>query len=142
MENDPHTPGAKLDAGKPLAALVGDFGLALLEVARVGTHGVEKYTRHGWEKVTNGKQRYRDAMWRHMLIESQEQNDPDSGLRHAAHAAWNALAALELELRVPKKLVLTYVCAYCGAAVARTAGESPGSGEGLGLCASCYSKGV
>lgn len=103
-EHDPngidlHTPGAKADAGKVKAALIGDFGLALLAVAEVGTHGADKYSRGGWECVIDGEQRYTDAMWRHLLRSAHESRDRDSGLTHAAHAAWNALAALELALR-------------------------------------------
>lgn len=94
-----HEPGAKADAGKIKAGLVGDFGLALLAVAEVGTHGADKYTRGGWQHVPNGQERYTDAMWRHLLKAGQEEFDGDSGLSHAAHAAWNALAVLELECR-------------------------------------------
>lgn len=39
---------------------------------------------------------YSDSLIRHLLAESQGQElDPESGLLHAAHAAWNALARLE-----------------------------------------------
>jgi len=103
-EQDPsgisqHSPGAKLDDGKTKAGVLADFSLALLAVAEVGTFGAEKYTRGGWQSVPNGIERYADAEWRHRLKESQELFDADSGLRHAAHKAWNALANLELVLR-------------------------------------------
>lgn len=97
---DLHTYGAKADAGKVKAGVIADFGLALLAVAEVGTHGADKYTRGGWQHVPNGQERYTDAMWRHLLKAGQEEFDRDSGLSHAAHAAWNALAVLELEIRV------------------------------------------
>lgn len=93
---DPHAPGAKLDAGKVKAGLLADFALALTEVAKVGTFGAEKYTRGGWQEVPNAVERYSDAMWRHLLKARHETNDPDSGLTHLSHAAWNALAVLEL----------------------------------------------
>jgi hypothetical protein len=90
-ETDPHgkaanTPGAKMDAGKNRLGLVlGGFALALQEVGKVGTYGAVKYT---------------DAMYRHQFREaSGELNDADTGLAHAAHAAWNALARLELALK-------------------------------------------
>lgn len=103
-EHDPsgieaHKPGAKLDAGKAEAGLLLDFGLALGAVAEVSTFGARKYTRGGWQSVADGQRRYTDAMMRHLLKERREATDGDSGLRHAAHAAWNALARLELELR-------------------------------------------
>ncbi len=93
------TPGAKADKGKVEASLLLDFGQALLSVAAVSTHGVAKYSRHGWLHVDDGERRYKDAMMRHILAQGVEDNDPDSGLSHAAHVAWNALAALELHLR-------------------------------------------
>jgi hypothetical protein len=96
---DQHSPGAKLDAGKPMAGLLGDFGLALMEVAKLGTFGAEKYSRSGWESVENGQERYKDACWRHILKRNREDIDPDSGLDHLAAVAWNALAELELKLR-------------------------------------------
>lgn len=96
---DPHAPGAKLDEGKVKAGLLKLFSRALVEVARVGTFGAAKYTRGGWQHVPNGEERYEDAQWRHLLAEIQEPNDPDSGLPHLAHQAWNALARLELVLR-------------------------------------------
>jgi hypothetical protein len=96
---DQHAPGAKLDAGKVLAGVLGDFSLALAAVAEVGTFGARKYSRGGWQSVPEGEQRYTDALWRHLLTERHESHDPDSDLLHAAHLAWNALARLELHLR-------------------------------------------
>ena len=96
---DQHAPGAKLDAGKIMGGLLGDFSRALLAVAEVGTFGAEKYSRGGWQSVPNGIERYTDAAWRHLLKESLENLDPDSDLLHAAHLAWNALSRLELMLR-------------------------------------------
>ena len=97
----PHEAGAKLDAGKPLAALVlGDFARALLAVSEVGTFGARKYTASGWIEVPDGIQRYDNALMRHWLKgHAGETHDQDSGLLHAAHLAWNALARLELMLR-------------------------------------------
>lgn len=98
---DPKAPGAKLDAGKPRPALVlGDFALALKRVTDVGTHGLGKYSPGSWLHVPEGIDRYTEAMWRHLLDEaSGEEIDTGSGLEHAAHLAWNALARLELMLR-------------------------------------------
>lgn len=96
---DPHEPGAKLDAGKTMAGVLGDFSLALMSVADVGTFGAIKYSRGGWQSVDNGFERYTDAMWRHLIKERHEPVDADSNLLHAAHLAWNALARLELLLR-------------------------------------------
>jgi hypothetical protein len=95
----PHEPGAKLDAGKPRVGLVlGGFSRALLAVAAVGTYGATKYTPNGWRSVPDGAERYADAMGRHLLQEAECSDDPETGLPHAAHVAWNALARLELML--------------------------------------------
>ena len=105
LESDPHgkdqhETGAKLDAGKPRLGLVlGAFANALVEVGKVGTYGAQKYTDNGWLDVPNGKARYTDALLRHVFAETNESHDPDTNLHHAAHAAWNALARLELILR-------------------------------------------
>ena len=98
---DAHSPGAKLDAGKNRLGLVyGGFARALSEVGLVGTYGANKYTANGWVDVPDGISRYTDAMYRHLASEATgEHYDKDTGLRHAAHAAWNALARLDLMLR-------------------------------------------
>lgn len=111
MENvDPngltqHIPGAKLDAGKARLGLVlGGFSNALFAVGAIGTFGAQKYTDNGWLSVPDGEKRYTDAMLRHVLADLGGQpNDPESGLLHAAHAAWNALARLELAIRSDAK---------------------------------------
>lgn len=94
-----HEPGAKLDAGKPMADLLLDFGRALLSVAEVGTYGAHKYTRGGWQHVPDGVNRYTGALLRHLLQEKMEDMDQDTDLLHASHCAWNSLARLELILR-------------------------------------------
>jgi len=101
LGRDPHQPGAKLDAGKQRPALVlGAFANALKAVVEVGTYGAAKYTPNGWLEVPDGIERYGEAKMRHQLAEmTGEVLDPDTGLRHAAHEAWNALARLELILR-------------------------------------------
>lgn len=108
-ENDPigkeaHEPGAKLDDGKSLAGVLGDFSLALMAVAEVGTFGAKKYSRGGWQHVPDGNIRYYDAKWRHLLTGRHEEIDKESGLPHAAHEAWNVLARLELILREQLKV--------------------------------------
>ncbi len=114
---NPHQPGAKLDAGKPRPGLVlGGFASALQAVTEVGTYGARKYTDNGWKDVPNGIDRYTDAMHRHLLAEAAgELRDRDTGILHAAHAAWNALARLDLlirgnpgEDRLPAKIDTSY----------------------------------
>lgn len=101
-----HAPGAKLDAGKVRLGLVlGHFSKALWAVGEVGTYGAKKYTDAGWRVVPDGVQRYEDAMLRHFLkLQQGEENDPESGMSHRAHMAWNALAVLELSMEVETKI--------------------------------------
>lgn len=95
-----HEPGAKLDVGKNRLGLVlYGFARALEAVGRVGTFGADKYSPDGWVSVPDGVNRYTDALYRHLLAEAREDLDDESGLLHAAHAAWNALARLDLMLR-------------------------------------------
>lgn len=99
---NPHQPGAKLDAGKPCCfrGAIDYFPRAIRSVAEVSTFGASKYAWKGWESVPEGFERYSDALVRHLLAEGTgESVDRDSGLLHAAHAAWNSLARLEIKLR-------------------------------------------
>lgn len=103
---DQHKPGAKLDAGKVRMALVlNGFAPALLEVAKVGTFGANKYSDDGWLSVPNGYARYNDAQLRHGFAHaSGELHDEESKLLHLAHEAWNALAKLTLHLNANKAI--------------------------------------
>lgn len=110
MESDPNgislnSPGAKADAGKPpiMRGVVSYFPNALLAVAEVSGFGAGKYTWGGWRTVSDGVDRYSDALLRHVVKGETESRDHDSGLLHAAHAAWNALARLELLLAEERK---------------------------------------
>ncbi len=106
---DPKSGGAKLDAGKPCLwrGAVDYFPGALRAVATVSTFGATKYSWKGWSTVPEGFERYSDAMVRHLVAESAESPwDNDSGILHAAHVAWGALARLEFLLR-EKSLIAT-----------------------------------
>lgn len=105
-EHDPHgkvpgTSGAKLDTGKsPVRrGLLEYFPRACMAVADVSAHGAGKYTWGGWRTVPDGIGRYGDAECRHICKAAIDgKQDKDSGLLHAAHEAWGALARLELLL--------------------------------------------
>lgn len=103
-------PGSKLDAGKaPIyQGVIAYFPRAVRAVAELSQYGANKYSWKGWEKVSDGVNRYRDALGRHIIKEEIEgpfdldiMNDPKhpAAVRHATQVAWNALAALELILR-------------------------------------------
>lgn len=75
------------------------FPRALLAVAEISAFGASKYAFRGWLDVPDGYNRYSDALGRHIckaVIDGDY--DPDSGLMHDAHIAWNAMARLELKL--------------------------------------------
>jgi hypothetical protein len=96
------TGAIKYDAGKPCLyrGLIDYFPRALTAVGEISTFGAAKYAWKGWENVPDAIPRYSDAMVRHLTKEATgEVLDPDSGLLHAAHAAWGAVARLELILR-------------------------------------------
>jgi hypothetical protein len=89
--------GYKHDGGKPMAGILKEFNLSLMEVAKVGTFGAKKYERRSWSTISDAEQRYEDALWRHLLAD--EDIDPESGLNHLAHIIWNAMALLQLNIR-------------------------------------------
>lgn len=92
----------KYDGGKSpvFRGAIDYFPRAISAVAGISAFGASKYAWKGWEGVDDGYNRYSDAMVRHLIYEGEgEVLDPDSGLLHAAHTAWNALARLELYLR-------------------------------------------
>ena len=75
---------------------------ALRELGKCMTWAIEAkgYSELDFLTVPNGTQKYRGAMYRHDQKEILgEEFDDESGLIHATHTAWNALARLELLLR-------------------------------------------
>jgi len=93
--------GAKLDAGKApiFQGVTNYFPRAVRAVAMVSARGAEKYSWNGWETVSDGVNRYNNALGRHqldMVIDGEYDKD---GFLHRGQIAWNALAALELWLR-------------------------------------------
>jgi hypothetical protein len=57
--------GVKHDSGKPMPRLLPPS--ALLAIARVLTFGAKKYSPDNWKHVPGAKERYLDALWRHLL---------------------------------------------------------------------------
>lgn len=87
---------AKADAGKLRYDLI-PHG-ALTELARIYTYGAAKYEADSWRTVPDAIPRYRAAAWRHWVAYlSGEILDPESGLPHLAHLAWNVVSLSELE---------------------------------------------
>ena len=79
------TGGRKFDGGKLQYGLLPP--LALKATVEILTFGAEKYEPDNWKHVPDSKRRYFDAMQRHLWAWKEgEQNDPESGKNHLAHA--------------------------------------------------------
>lgn len=131
----PHEPGAKLDAGKPLVVkgfieyfpnaityvsgvlaektgtrvesifrgmgnVFASWLIAIEQIAQVSEIGANKYCWKGWQQVDNANDRYTEALGRHEIKRHHDPIDHEYGTLHAAHAAWNAWAILELLITV------------------------------------------
>jgi hypothetical protein len=86
----------KADSGKVRPSLVPSS--LIRAVARIREYGVKKYgDPENWRKVE--PQRYRDALYRHLLayIEDPQGKDEESGLPHLWHLACNAAFLIEME---------------------------------------------
>ena len=90
--------GMKFDQEKPDYTLL-PWG-SVEEIVKVLDLGAKKYARDNWKLVANGKTRYLAAAFRHMAAYTQgQQNDPETGLSHMAHAGCCILFLLALEQR-------------------------------------------
>lgn len=65
------------------------------DLVKVYTAGAKKYAPNNWQKLDNGYQRYKAALFRHLLAyEKGEKIDPDTKCMHLAQVVWNAVAML------------------------------------------------
>ena len=94
----------KADGGKVRQSLLQvQFGKTLNSVAAVLTFGARKYPKppldDSWKDVPNAKQRYADALYRHLhaALVLGEKKDPESGESHWAHAICNILFLANLK---------------------------------------------
>jgi hypothetical protein len=93
--------GIKFDSDKlkwsllPLAAME--------DVVKVINFGAQKYSKDGWRSVE--PERYRDALMRHLMAVwiGEEEDDPESGLSHYAHAMCNLIFLSILEKKTVVK---------------------------------------
>ena len=89
-------PGKRYDSGKPRYDLIPAD--ALNELAKLYAAGAVKYSDRNWEKGMSWSRcfgplmRHAWAYWRGETV------DPESGLPHMAHVAWNAMALLHYGL--------------------------------------------
>ena len=86
--------GIKYDSNKPDYSLIPPN--ALESIAKVMTHGAQKYDRHNWKKLDNPVNRYFAAAQRHLwAVIKGEDLDPESGEHHYAHALCCIMYLLE-----------------------------------------------
>lgn len=97
----------KADAGKPQLTLVPTE--IINDIAYIRMYGVKKYgKKESWKDVEI--ERYRDAMFRHMIayLNDPQGNDEESGLPHLWHLACNVAFLCELEKNKKDRLDSTY----------------------------------
>ena len=83
------TEGLKFDQGKLRFSLIPPEATTAL--ANVLTFGAAKYAPNSWQTVPNARERYLDALMRHLESHrSGELLDPESGYPHMYHVLTNA----------------------------------------------------
>jgi len=96
------TGGRKFDGGKLQYGLVPP--LALKATVEILTFGAEKYEPDNWKFVPDSKRRYFDAMQRHLWAWKEgEQDDPETGKNHLAHAMCCLMFLYEHDVKYSKE---------------------------------------
>lgn len=86
--------GRKDDKGKLRYSLIPPDALAW--IARVLTDGAAKYGPHNWRRVRGKRERYTDALIRHLEAFRAGKWLDESGAPHLAHVATNAIFLLAM----------------------------------------------
>ena len=74
------------------------------EIVKVYTAGARKYGSNKWQDLPNGYDRYKAAMFRHLLeFEKGRDIDPETGCLHLAQVAWNAIAMMHIAKAAKKQ---------------------------------------
>lgn len=93
---DPVTGGQK---GTKITQLGSIDPLAIIELSRVAGYGANKYAQFNYLKGMDWSLMFNAAQRHALLFWNGEDVDPESGLSHAAHAAWMFLALVSHSLR-------------------------------------------
>lgn len=65
------------------------------KIVKVYTAGSEKYGENTWQSLPNGYDRYKAALFRHLLeYEKGHEVDEETGCEHLSQVAWNAIAMM------------------------------------------------
>ena len=92
--------GIKYDDDKPRMALLSTY--ALIETAKVLNYGAQKYGDDNWRGGISAR-RLISAALRHILaFNDGEDNDPETGLSHLAHAMCMLMFELESSVTHPE----------------------------------------
>lgn len=76
----------------------------LKEIAKVYTAGAKKYGPNNWQNLSDGYERYKGAMLRHLAeVEMGNTIDDETGCMHCAQVAWNAIAMLHFKMKEERK---------------------------------------
>jgi hypothetical protein len=95
------TGGRKFDGNKLQYGLLPP--LALKATVEILTFGAEKYEPDNWKHVPDSKRRYFDAMQRHLWAWKEgEQDDPETGKNHLAHAMCCLMFLYEHDVKYSK----------------------------------------
>lgn len=104
MEERTNELGVKNDSGKlPVGIVIQrQFPKALKRISEASEYGHIKYRETDYDylnaqRVDNKRDRYLNAMFRHLLDSgvNLENKDPETGIEHLVHAVWNGLQLLE-----------------------------------------------
>ena len=88
--------GVKFDNGKPQLSLIPPK--FVIQVAEVMSFGAKKYGVGNWKYLQSPKERYKDALLRHLYAYLDgELNDPETGMPHLAHLATNTAFLMHFE---------------------------------------------
>lgn len=88
--------GTRADKGKPRIDLIP--AEVILEIAKIYTHGAEKYRPHNWSEGMDYSRMY-SSLQRHLLkFWAGETTDPDSGEHHLTCVAFGVIGLLYFEL--------------------------------------------
>ena len=93
----------KYNKPQPFQGVIARFPRAILAIAAVSVDGTKKHkvplSDQSYRDIPDAVNVYGEALCRHLLREQIEgEVDPEFGHLHAAHAAWDALARLEILL--------------------------------------------
>jgi hypothetical protein len=87
----------RYDSGKPRYDLIP--GDALDDLAKLYDYGAQKYAERNWEKGMSWSRCFGSLMRHAWAFWRGEDIDPESGIHHMTHAAWNCIALVSYSKR-------------------------------------------